>query len=76
MLQWWSVISLSISGSCLALNIPTFTSAGLATSPGVLTFTLGTALIQWPGARGVRGGEHKAADVTDTPLSSTVLFAW
>lgn len=60
----------------LGWNIPSFISAGLASSPRVPTFPLGTALVRWPGARPVPGEEHKAASVTDTLLNFTILFGW
>lgn len=60
----------------LGWNIPNVISAGLASSPRGQPFSLGTALVQCPGARPVDGEEHKAASVTDMLLSFTILFAW
>lgn len=60
----------------LGWNIPSFISAGLASSPRGPAFPLGTALVQWPGARPVHGKQHKAANVTDMLLNFTILFGW
>lgn len=60
----------------LGWNIPSFISAGLASSPRGPAFPLGAALVQWPGARPVHGKEHKAANVTDLLLNFTILFGW
>lgn len=60
----------------LGWNIPSFISAGLASSLRGPSFSLGTALAQWPGARPVHGEEHKAASVTDMLLNFTILFGW